>query len=252
VGIFLAGALIGAAAAIAARPVVGPPYGTFWVVVLLPLLRITFSWPVAVLVIVAVFRNQIATLIPRMSKGPGGTEFNFASEQATADAETLPRSAELSIGSSQALVPGTKSAASDNNPSADKAEDRSLRNVPTFVVERVRAHRAQPTDDISMKLAWLEVRYAFEKVYRIVTGSQIDALLFLRARPWGVFEEELKPIYSANPETAKVLRFETWRDYLRNVRLVSLDPEGRYRLAEQGLSFLQYLLEQGYTDRKPL
>jgi hypothetical protein len=271
------GGLGGTSLVLSYRPVTGPPNGTFWALFLLPVLQLLVSWPVAVAFVAVLFRKEVAELFPRIERGPLGLRFKAiaaAQREVSGSADvtvgllgvsavgevgtlgvtksgeviepaknvTIP--APTATAAAEALPPGVEAAA-EGLPFAIGRAFRMLNQ--TVALDKPPEERL--TEALRM-LAVSQVSYAFEKVYRVITGSQIDALLFLHARPWGAPEQGVKEIYRQNPETAKVLTPEAWWEYLNASALVVVE-NGVAFITPVGEDFLDYLLRQRYTDRKP-
>lgn len=290
--VLLLGGLSGSAITLSYLPITGPPAGIFWVVFLLPILKLLISWPVAALIGIFIFRAQIASLIPRIQKGPGGTEFGPANAEAQAavsgkDAEISGElRGELSgVAAGLSTVEGratgviealsgveARATAGDVTiaPEAASAEPTEIepstgqviQNLHPAVTKRFQILNetlasGEPVEDrlrrALVDLADIQVRLGFEKIYRIITGSQLDALLHLHARPWGVSEDDLRKFYTRDPETAKSLTWETWRGFLiASTGFVRVDEKGNLIITPPGELFLGYLLRERYTAPKPL
>jgi hypothetical protein len=276
VAALVGGGLLGAAAAHSLRWVTGPPDGLFWVVFLLPGLQLLVSFPAVAVLAIILFRKQFAGLIPRLKKGPGGTE--FADEVAAAQEAGTVKGREVSASVALAGV-ANMAGAGDVQPAkindvtvAPPAASASASAIPPEVVAEVaKLHSAvaanfrllsqriapdkpaeQRLTEALRELATLQVSYVFEKIYRVITGSQISALLVLNTRTWGVTGNELREIYKQNPDTAKVLNWDTWWRYLTSTTGFVRYENGMAFITPLGELFLEYLLQQRYTETKPL
>ncbi len=114
---------------------------------------------------------------------------------------------------------------------------------------------ASPTDreELLIKaLAECQIVVLFEQIYRIIFGSQIEALHFLASTPG--FSTEVDNIADYYKKSVRCgldpekVSFEMWRGYLESTVLV-LQEGTRIGITVRGKEFLKYLIEQGLPPK---
>lgn len=99
------------------------------------------------------------------------------------------------------------------------------------------------------QLAVAELGRDFERIYRVIYGSQIAALRSMLAAPEGLPREALEAHLTASKATwtampfIQSLTFEQWIGFLLSNALAMLPqpPPGPYRITSKGSGFLGYI-----------
>lgn len=200
------------------------------------------SWPFVISVCVIYFRKNLAGLIDRITiiKGPGGTEIRAeektqANEQKqaekTIDTEKIERLAKKQI----------KEIKSQFEKTLDE-EKRSKDATINYLL-----------DQLSIKTLELN----FEKVYRVIFGSQISLLRSLLSQdPKGKTIEEVL-IFFAMVQRAWQPTFQSWTtdqylNFLITNGLVEFTFQSTYKITDKGKYFLGYISNLGYPENKGL
>jgi len=103
-------------------------------------------------------------------------------------------------------------------------------------------------------LASARASFHFERVYRLIYGSQIEALKYLVSRgAGGIPKTELKPLYDAAAQSYPLIypkvTFDDWVRFLQTTGLIDVDPQGNVvRLSLSGREFLKHLVDMGYSE----
>jgi hypothetical protein len=95
----------------------------------------------------------------------------------------------------------------------------------------------------------------FENTYRIIFGSQLNALQRLNSStPTGLSKEQLKPFYdiavTISPEYYENYTFENWLQFLASSLLITTAGPN-IAITVRGREFLKYMVEMGHTLNKP-
>jgi hypothetical protein len=93
--------------------------------------------------------------------------------------------------------------------------------------------------------------FTFERAYRAISGSQIEALKALNSAPQA--DAGLRHIYAAaadkHPEFYAGFSFEDWLAFLRGRDFIE-ERQATYFLSDAGKNFLRYLVNSGYPENK--
>jgi hypothetical protein len=96
---------------------------------------------------------------------------------------------------------------------------------------------------------------AFERINRLIWGSQLELLLHVNSSPTGAAVEELKPFYdkaaAAHQDGLKEYSFESYVGFLINSGLL-LRTDGRVLITPFAKEFLSHLARTGATYPRPL
>lgn len=99
--------------------------------------------------------------------------------------------------------------------------------------------------------AW--IMRTHELNYRVIFGSQLKGLRFLNEHRLGV--PDLRSLYLAafnTPELQAEVSYERWERFLTHNSGLVERSNGNLVLTEAGNSFLQHIIEHGYTENIPL
>jgi len=202
------------------------------------------AWPAAIVAVLLLFRADVSRLIPRLREiGPTGAKLDPAQK---ADAQ---RAAAEQVSDPSRIVlkdlPGL--ARTDAIANLERVLHAALVNIPP----------EEQVDRLVRLLAEARIATEFEKIYRLIFGSQIAGLRELNSRhsvPTAEarrrFDEEVVP---ANPDfyRGEQFTFEQWLGFLRNSGLVA-EAEERLSLTPLGKDFLGYLTALGLREDRPL
>lgn len=165
------------------------------------------KWPIILITISVLFRGYIPGLIDRMSEFGPG------------GAKFRPSPQQVSSGEEQEIRAATQA------PSVDLSSSDG---------------RKQALENESL-------RYALEKVYRIIYQSQIDVLVRLAAIPNGQVKDDMIELYKNHCAASQTTwSFEEYMKYLEINSFVSKDADtSRYKITDIGRLFVDYLNEEG-------
>lgn len=180
------------------------------------------KWPILILVIFTLFRKHIPDLVNRLIElGKDGAKFSPP----------------------QQLVSVT-----DIDELSDLSASNKLSKKPTYDLSK-------PGDRLRV-LDEVDVKYALERVYRNIFGTQLEALNLLDATPQGVPVTSFTSLLNKHKSLLGNLAFkdlEGFMRYLDSYNLIKFDADtNTYRITDLGLLFLDYLdLEKIRQFTKP-
>jgi len=224
------------------------------------------SFPVVVLVLGLLFRQNISSLLIRLTHlefRHGGTSLEAsttgsASEQAETPRHELP-SAAITIATPEA----------DAQPGVDAAARQAAidfgKGIPAVQAreEQIRIHLARlnfndndpvTTEVLVRNLAFSQAWVQAERLYRLIFGSQIALLKFLNScGPKS--DDEIRAYYNKAkkkyPKFYADYSYESWRKFLLDqVVLVHDQEKNIYRINGQGREFLTWIVNQGLAEEK--
>lgn len=107
-------------------------------------------------------------------------------------------------------------------------------------------------------VATLRIQHGHEVVYRLITGSQINALLLANTQI-GLDMTRAHAIYDAAanafPAMYSSFPFNTWVNYPVNMGLLRIEPSGTdantLKITPRGVDFLHFLVNSNLTETKP-
>ncbi|MGH8280604.1 MAG: hypothetical protein ACRESI_03675 [Gammaproteobacteria bacterium] len=191
------------------------------------------AWPsvflIIALVIIFVFKGQIATLIARTKKiGKGGLE---------AYENQPPPPSEDRVG-------GPKLLTTFDSPMLSEAE--------RLVSEDLKNRRIVSMEDkeqiLIRALASANITMHFERIYGILWASQFACLQYLNSRDSGADVSELLPFYEAGkalyPTWYQNYLFDKWLGFLKDANFIA-EFNSRILISISGREFLKYLISTG-------
>lgn len=99
----------------------------------------------------------------------------------------------------------------------------------------------------------LQIAYIFEQIYRLIFGSQLNALDFLNTQPTAQPREAVRIFYtlaaSQYPEYYRSYSFEDWLGFMKQSILVREDA-GLLHITVMGREFLTHLTKAGLSRNK--
>ena len=135
----------------------------------------------------------------------------------------------------QANVPSQKNAVAISEPDG---------------AERRRERENAQNQELQQALFVSRIETAFERVYRVIYGSQMKALMELSTTPTGLAREGLSKHIPLGAIIANVMTFEQWIGYLERTGLV--ETQGQIVvISEIGKQFLLYVERQQYAELGP-
>jgi hypothetical protein len=210
--------------------------------VLLTLLPIVV-WPLAVVVLVIaglfILRAPITRFIDR-AKSAG-----FGSTKIEADSQAQ---AQQKVG--EALPAGSTSTLDKifANPLISQIE-QSIFDDPTFKAETDPNQRQRI---LLRYLASSRISFAFERIYRVIFGSQIKALKYLAGVP-AAKKADLEGLYAdavaAYPAMQKGTSVDGWLQFLQNTGLVHSGGDV-VQITLLGREFLKHLIDMRYPEER--
>lgn len=192
-------------------------------------------WPVIVVAILIVFRQNLANMIDRIIsvKLPGGGSVDFnAQQQIVADATSSVQ--------------------------IDEGDLREFKDQVEKPVQTAPEIKNESKDDLLQKLNFAEIELEFERIFRIMFGTQLEVIKRLNSYRSGLNASQFEEVVNRHRMYSKNIGFQGFEDtggfmqYPVGVGLVDYDPNtGIYRLSLKGEVFLKYL-EMNQMTYKPL
>lgn len=194
------------------------------------------AWPVAAIVIAALFRSDLRTLLLRLRRaGPSGVEFDSSAQRRSAQ---------------------NISAA---NPEGLEALPGIERTVAMTVVEKklrndLKAFDSDKHLDVALSaLARSRLDTHFALVYNTIFGSQIVALKLLHQRNGNVSMKEAIEYFDDVKSKNDVFldwSFDQYTNFLKLGFLIE-EREGKILLTDIGVEFLSFLHRYRLSENKP-
>ncbi len=202
------------------------------------------GWPVAILIVVLIFRENIAKFIERIQvfKGPGvevNAPIGQAAQQQQVQAHNSPADAVtqlMNYGGGSPLV----------------GEQQEL--ISTDLRNRdIDPESADAAHILARHLAATQLQLRAEQDYRVLFGSQITALRTLNTNGPQA-PESLEPLYrqakTANESFYSGYSFDDWINILKTRGLITLVPNtANYFATIWGQTFLGWLVENKVPDK---
>ncbi|HEY0786669.1 MAG TPA: hypothetical protein VGD62_12425, partial [Acidobacteriaceae bacterium] len=217
------------------------------------------GWPIAALILGVVFRKSIARLIDRIEKGKiAGFEVSTRSALdqlvgASAKSATDDQLSSLTQPPSQPPPGGPPPDAPALDERRKAAEnyggDQPIIQLAMTDIENSLASLGLPRAGLETNrlvirhLAVTQILYSFERLYRLIFGSQITAMRLLNLsgpHPSKV----LRPIYdkavTQSPEYFSTYTFEAWLGFLLQSVAITRMDEDLYLITHLGRGFLEW------------
>lgn len=122
-------------------------------------------------------------------------------------------------------------------------------------LEELQNQQQAQLDYLFEQIAIKDLSLDYERIYRVVYGSQVSALRSMRATPEGVPRgvleahlDQAKQTLTAVPWIQR-LTFEDWFGFLQRSGLALVALDGLYRITSKGTGFLFYIESHGYPAR---
>ena len=192
-----------------------------------------FAWPLAVTVIAVsamlLFWKPIARFLDRAKKiGMTGIEAAGAGAQDTSKSEVGPSVANDLARQDPLLVKREDSIRTELGLGADHTQKE------TKLLGIIAAH---------------SIALQFEKTYRAIFGSQLNALVIINAAPGGVQFGDIKDLYNQAAAQHKAFyetyNGEQWLAYMERESL-SIRKDDKIHITPEGTAFLKYIIHRGY------
>ena len=195
-------------------------------------------WPVAAVIIACVFKADVRGLLPRLRRvGPGGVELDPADAQKSAVVEaTTTEPGKLKE------FPGMM-----RTPAIERVEHLLL---ASFAKTNVKPEEREAF--LLRLLAQSQLEAAFERIYRLIFGTQISGLRWLNERGHITVDEArefFKPFEAQNPDYYKDYGFDGWLRFLISNELVARNGDV-IEIADLGRDFLMYLTARRLPENK--
>jgi hypothetical protein len=230
-------------------------------------LAILVSWPVAALIAVYWLRKPITDFLDRFKRGRvGNVEIEVQDrqqqqQQTSSSLEIVEKP--LDVGTT--VVTGTGSAAGTSTVTGVSVPPPT---PPASNLISKLMHSIQHSPDIEplkgeareqlMARAFAEriLALSFERTYRVIFGSQIEAVIAANS-PGGATIESLKETFENAKKRFPVAHekrtFEQWLAYLKAEGMIEEVPSPKgdplFRTTEYGKGFLHYMVEQGLQPK---
>lgn len=197
------------------------------------------AWPASILILgiffLVMFRGNIAAFMGRVREfSKGDLRIGAAPTQQTTDAvkssaEELMRSLDTPI-----LLEAEQMIRND-------LEKRGL------------DYQGEVANILIRHLAASQIAYAFERIYSIIFGSQIEILNHLNTDSRGATRPELGTFYDSAaekfPHVFQAFPFDDYFEFLRSEDLITEEAD-KYFISIKGREFLAYIVRSGRTMRK--
>lgn len=180
----------------------------------------TLIWPLIALIFLFNFRSRIGNFLDRLTNitGPGG--FGASAESPRAQTE---------------------------EPPPDDLVTQAISNLN----ERVILAEGRATE-LERKTNELLIQLHFERVYRLIFGSQIGLLQYLEILgEKGLTKFEIGELYKNNP-ISTTYSLENYIGFLLNNQLIQINPVNTtHQITPVGKFFLDYLIKNQIPTNKP-
>lgn len=193
------------------------------------------SWPVAAIIIAALFRSELRTLLPRLRRaGPSGLEFEVMVQRKQAVEIASSNPGELK------QIPGVQ-----RSPATAIVETRLRDEIQKF-------EQGERLDVALFALASSRLETHFAITYNTIFGSQIRALRSLNERGGSVSIKDANSYFDEVKEKYNVFSNWTFEQYAKFLKSASLIEEKEHQilLTEIGREFLFFLLKYRLTEEK--
>jgi hypothetical protein len=198
------------------------------------------AWPLAVFGIACLFRREIKALLPRIKRaGPSGIEVSEATAIEIQEYTKIQQPGEITAKPELKQLPGIS-----RTPAIADLEMQLHESL-------TRLNPQHPVDVLIRELAESRLRTFFERVYNLITGSQIRLLRYLNTAQnasmdeVGQFFETTKTQF---PEIYSEATLEQWLGFLLRWNLIQANND-KLVLTKPGKDFLLFLHEQGLADK---
>lgn len=202
------------------------------------------AWPLAIVAATWLFRSEIRGLVPRIEElGPGGVKLRrpeaAATEQKKIESGPSQASGDIQLqdipglGRTEAIAELEKLLHSALEAQTETAEARVNRLIRLLAEARLTAE--------------------FERIYRVIYGSQIAGLNALNSEGRVLLEDarrRFEPVALAHPDLYKDGGFDRWLGFLLHTGLVTRRDEA-VELTPLGRDFLVFLTQRGYREDRP-
>lgn len=195
------------------------------------------KWPALVLIVLYFGRKRIPTIITELLKKdkvsatlPGGSSFTFSNNQ-------------------QEPPSGQTIASTQIEEHAEEVQEGTV--SITEPPATTSTNDADAYRELTNRLTVAEIQLEFERIWRMIFGTQIEVLLRLKQQTGGLslmrleylFQEHLRRLTSVGqpPVYANALNWVSW---LEQYSLIQQES-GVYKLTPAGEIFLTYLTNQG-------
>lgn len=219
-------------------------------------LAVAFSWPVAIVIIAYWFREPLKKLLDeiRSAKGPG-----FQIERQTGVRQEPVAGPDLSKNPLEAAAPpGNERSTSGRR--FEIPDSPLVERVKKGILEAEHTKDMSPADReqvIAKALAERLIALSFERLYRNIFGSQIEAIAKANITG-GTTMTELKSLFEQYqkqyPDFHKSRTFEQWFGWMTSEHLIEeVDGMGTSKIIRPtlfGADFLHYILTQGLPYQK--
>jgi hypothetical protein len=195
------------------------------------------AWPLALAIVVYWFRGELRSNIPRLREaGPGGVKLDPADQQQADQSSPITEAGELKP------IPGF-----GRTPTIERVERELHKDLERYP----ESERLGVTVRV---LAEARIATSFERIYRLIFGSQIFALRTLNAHPNGIEIDSARAFYeqkvkAAHPDELKDFTFDAWIGFLIHQNLVAV-KNNIHLITNNGRDFLQYIVIQGLPEDK--
>lgn len=190
-------------------------------------------WPLVVAFLIWVLRKELGTLIL------GITELNLFGQKVTTRSQELSTDRETR----ETIEPSAEKAAT-----GAKGNPIIVREVDAVREQLASVAQNEREDRLIIQLAMERLHLRYERSYRIVYTSQLNALLYLRGReklsaPLETVETYWEAARPSNPSYT----FEAWLSFLISWDFVEKGSGGIIKITDNGLLFLETIAGLGWS-----
>lgn len=196
------------------------------------------AWPICIIIMALIFKNAISNAISTLaarvkSLGLSSAIFNEPAQKSDNNEDKLKNSLE-DVLENEPLIKSYLAWAEEEIKKGVK-----LTNLPEIAF-------------LKAKVVELHIYFNFEKIYRVIYGSQIHLLMFMNSQTYTA-KEEVEKFYLraklAFPNLYNQYSFNQWINYLKNELLVNENEHG-YSITLEGKTFIIFITRQNYDINK--
>lgn len=203
-----------------------------------------FVWPIILAVSLFIcFRKNLAGLIDRITiiKGPGGTELRTDEQKKAQEIE------------------GKNNLKSENFQKISPEAKKQVESVKKDFKSKLEREKKNKEGEINYLLEQLSLKTTeieFERIYRVIFGSQISLMRDLLSQSPRGRNGEFLAFYFLSAKKVWAPAFDNWSTdqylaFLMNSDLIFYNAQQQiWQITDKGISFLQYIGNLNYPENK--
>lgn len=200
----------------------------------------SITWPLLILGVGFYFRNEIRAAFLRVTEvGPSGVK--LAGAPATQEVTASPTTA-----APNELIRGIREFISP------ELLDPAVQQIKSELA-RVGGTAGEQIETLAHALASVNIQIAYERNYRVIFGSQIEALIAMNG-PAGALEQLLSALYAnaaaRYPGFYKTFSYEQWKHFFVATGL-TVQTDAGLEISAFGRGFMKYMIDKSLPVQKP-